>query len=50
MDEVWISGGFTVLAAVLGFGPVAWQIWSQGEQNRADARLARRQAFNEELY
>lgn len=50
MDTAWVSGWFTVGAAVLGFGPVAYQIWWQGRQNRKAEDAARKQQFNEELY
>jgi len=42
----WISGGFTLTAATIAFGTLAFQ----GCQNREASRQAQKQAFKEELY
>ena len=49
-SDAWITGWFTLAAAAIAFGPVAYQIWSQGRQNRLERKVSRKQAFNEELY
>lgn len=46
----YISGAFTVSAAILAFGPVAFQIWRQGKLNREAAIEADISRFKTELY
>lgn len=50
ITAAWISGAFTLGAAAIAFGPLTFQMWWQGRQNRAANLGARRQAFNESLY
>lgn len=45
-----VSGGFTVLAAIIGFGAVAWQLGRQGKLTREDAKLAQQREFKNQLY
>lgn len=48
--SAYISGGFTLAAAVLAFGPVAFQIWRQGKLNREAAREEMQKSFKQDLY
>lgn len=50
ITAAYISGGFTLVAAALAFGPVAFQIWRQGKLNREAASDALQTSFKTELY
>ena len=46
----YISGLFTVAAAMIVFGPVAFQLWKQGKLNRDALIEAEKTRFKSELY
>ena len=45
-----VSGGFTLLAAIVGFGAIAWQLDRQGRLTREDAKLAQQREFKNQLF
>lgn len=50
ITAAYISGSFTLFAAVVAFGPVAFQLWRQGALNRAASIDAEKAKFKSELY